>query len=103
MITALRELLQTNNSRKVLCFNTRYMRNFVILLFLLVSFIAKSQTGTIKGFVFDSETGEPIIFTNVYLDGTSFGSTTDENGLYVISRIPAGNYTLMVKYLGYET
>lgn len=78
------------------------MKNFIFLLLLFGSSIVNAQTGTIKGFVFDAESGEPIIFTNVYLEGSSMGSTSDENGLYVISRIPPGDYTLMVKYMGYE-
>lgn len=79
------------------------MKKLIVLVFSLVSVLAYSQTGSVKGFVYDTETGEPIIFTNVYLDGSSHGSTTDENGLYVISRVPPGDYTLMVKYMGYET
>lgn len=62
-----------------------------------------AQTGTIRGFVYDKEGGEPIIFTNVYLEGTSFGASTDVNGHYAISKVPVGSYTLQVTYLGYDT
>ncbi len=62
-----------------------------------------SQTGTIRGFVHDQSTGEPIIFTNVVLKGTTTGAATDVNGFYSISRVPAGTYTLSVTYLGYDT
>ena len=34
---------------------------------------------------------------------TSIGGTTDVNGYFVISKIPPGNYTLMVTYLGYDS
>ena len=61
------------------------------------------QTATIRGFVYEKETGEPVIFTNVYLSNTTFGSATDVNGYYIISNIPAGSYELMVTYLGYDT
>lgn len=74
----------------------------LILLFLLIS-LAYSQTGTIKGFVYDKSNGEPVIFTNVYLLGTTFGSSTDVNGYFIITKVPAGNYTLTVTYLGYDT
>ncbi|MBK6831485.1 MAG: hypothetical protein IPG92_12465 [Flavobacteriales bacterium] len=33
------------------------------------SFILVAQTGTIRGFLYDKETGEPLIFTNVILKG----------------------------------
>ncbi|MCO5265372.1 MAG: TonB-dependent receptor [Lentimicrobium sp.] len=62
-----------------------------------------AQNGTIRGFVYEKETGEPIIFTNVYLYRTSYGAATDVNGYFAISRIPDGKYTLMVTYLGYDT
>lgn len=62
-----------------------------------------AQTGTIRGFVYEQETGEPVIFTNVYLLGTTYGSATDVNGFYAISKVPVGDYELIVTYLGYDT
>ena len=85
----------TNNTLKLLI-----ITSFVIL------FLPKSiqaQYGTIKGFVYEKESGEPIIFTNVFFKKTSIGGTTDVNGYFVISKIPPGNYTLMVTYLGYDS
>jgi hypothetical protein len=62
-----------------------------------------AQTASIRGFVYEKESGEPVLFTNVYLHRTNHGASTDGNGYFVISRIPAGSYTLMVTYLGYDT
>jgi hypothetical protein len=62
-----------------------------------------SQDGTIRGFVYEKETGEPVIFTNVYLRGTTYGAATDVNGYFAITKIPVGTYTLMVTYLGFDT
>jgi hypothetical protein len=70
---------------------------------LLISILSFSQTGTIKGFVYNKASGEPVIFTNVYLYQTSYGSATDVNGYFIITKVPAGGYTLMVTYLGYDT
>lgn len=61
-----------------------------------------AQTGTIRGFVYDKKTGEPIIFTNVFLKGTQIGSSTDVNGYYSITKIPPGEYNLTVSALGYQ-
>jgi hypothetical protein len=72
----------------------------IVLLFITVT--AFSQ-GTIRGFVYDEKSGEPVIFTNVFLKGTTMGSATDVNGFYTITKIPAGSYTLMVTSLGYDT
>lgn len=78
-------------------------RFFISALLLFTTAILYSQTGTIRGFVYDKASGEPIIFTNVYLFQTSYGSSTDVNGYFMITKIPSGDYTLMVSYLGYDT
>jgi len=70
---------------------------------LLTTVAAMAQTGTIRGFVHDQGTGEPIIFTNVILKGTTTGAATDVNGYFSITRLQPGTYTLMVTYLGYDT
>jgi len=62
-----------------------------------------SQKATIKGFVYEKATGEPSIFTNVYLYKTTFGATTDVNGFFAITQVPPGDYILMVTSLGYDT
>ncbi|MBM3404536.1 MAG: TonB-dependent receptor [Bacteroidetes bacterium] len=79
--------------------------SLLILSFLMLSFALQAQqaTGTIRGFIYEEETGEPVIFTNVYLVKTTYGSTTDLNGYFVISKVPPGSYTLRITYLGYDT
>lgn len=64
---------------------------------------AFSQNANIRGFVYEKATGEPLIFTNVYLKGTNLGVQSDVNGFYSISKIPAGTYTLLVTAVGYDS
>ncbi len=71
--------------------------------FFLLSSSVLAQDATVRGFVYEKETGEPVIFTNVYLAGTTYGAATDVNGYFVVSKIPAGSYTLRVTYLGFDT
>lgn len=78
-----------------------FVLSFVFLLVIFPQTYA--QTGQIRGFVYDKSNGEPIIFTNVYLKGTSYGASTDVNGYYVISKIPEGNYLLLVTAVGYDS
>ena len=73
----------------------------VVLFFFALA--AHSQYATVRGFVYEEESGEPVIFTNVYLAGTSHGASTDVNGYFMITRIPPGDYTLIVTYLGFDT
>jgi hypothetical protein len=70
---------------------------------ILISHFSYSQTATIRGFVYSKETGEPVLFTNVYLQGTTIGAATDVNGYYSISKIPAGDYTLVVSSIEHDT
>ncbi len=80
---------------------------FTLLIFFLFFNVKHSglfaQTGAIRGFVYESESGEPVIFTNVYLYKTTYGAATDVNGYFAITKIPPGTYTLMVTYLGFDT
>ncbi len=84
------------------------MRTYLLkLAVLVVTFIvgsdAMAQYGNVRGFVYEEASGEPVIFTNVYLQGTSKGAATDVNGYFSITQIEPGNYTLMVTYLGYDS
>jgi outer membrane receptor protein involved in Fe transport len=63
--------------------------------------VMAGTTGKIAGTVVDSETGEPLIGVNVFLEGTSLGAATDENGSYFILQVPPGSYTMKVNYVGY--
>lgn len=76
-----------------------------IVLFLFISFVEKSysQNATIRGSVYEKETGQPILYTNVYLKGTNIGGVTDINGYFTISYIPKGDYVLTISYIGFDT
>ncbi len=65
--------------------------------------LAQAQSGTVKGFVYDKETGEPFLFANVFLDGTAYGASTDLNGFFQITKVPAGNYVLKSTFIGMDT
>lgn len=62
-----------------------------------------AQNNDIKGFVYEESTGEPVMFSNVFLKGTTLGCSTNENGYFNITRIPDGKYTLYVTCVGYDT
>lgn len=82
--------------------NTRLI--LLALFFLLNGVAAMAQDdNSIKGFVYEESTGEPMMFTNVYLRGTTFGGATNENGYFNINRIPDGRYTLLITSVGYDT
>lgn len=80
------------------------MKKLLILIFTIVTTLVSAQTtGSLRGFVYDKETGEPMMFSNVVLENTQIGTTTDVNGYFVLSKIKAGAYNIKVTSLGYET
>ncbi|MCQ2314483.1 MAG: TonB-dependent receptor [Bacteroidales bacterium] len=75
------------------------------VLFLAIGLFASAQVSenTVKGFVYDKATGEPVMFSNIYLKGTTYGASTDVNGYFSVTKIPDGEYTILVTFLGYDT
>ena len=69
---------------------------------LLLPFAAFAQDGTIAGMITDAKTGEPVPGVNVLIDELGVGGATDAEGLYEITDVPAGDYTLMASFVGYE-
>lgn len=83
--------------------NEVYMTKHVLSAFLFLLFsVAAIGQGTIKGFVKDKNTGEPVMFASVTLKGTSFGVSTDLNGYYSLTKIPEGTYTMNIGNLEYQ-
>lgn len=79
-----------------------FSRLFLFLVILL-PLSAYAQLGSIKGFVYDKDNGEPCMFANVSISGTSFGAATDVNGYFTIPKIPDGDYTIVITYVGYDS
>lgn len=78
------------------------MKNLLIILAVLCSSIAFSQTGTLRGTVIDSETGETIIGANVLLKGTYTGTVTDLDGQFSLE-LPVGTHDIQISYITYTT
>jgi len=74
-----------------------------ILLFVSDSMAQYSaKTCEIVGKVRCINTYEALIGVNVYLEGTNYGSATDNNGEYRIHQVPPGSYRLVATYMGYK-
>ena len=78
------------------------IRFFTSFLFCLLSSLIIAQNATIRGTVFNKKNGEPVIFTNVFLEGTNFAAQTDVNGFFSITKVPAGSYKLSFSSVGFE-
>ena len=65
---------------------------------------AIGQTASIRGFVTDADDREPLVGVNVVLEsdtGGLRGGVTDGDGIYNLTRIPAGTYVLRFSFVGY--
>lgn len=84
--------------------NSPLLKSLLFFTFFICGFsvIYGQGSGNIKGVVTDKGSGEPLIGSNVFLDGTSLGAATDIDGNYTIRSIPAGSYKLVAKYIGYK-
>lgn len=78
------------------------MKKLFIFLFILMNIQAYAQVTTeITGYVKD-KTDLPLIGASVYLENTTQGATTDQNGYYSIRNVKPETYNLVVSYLGYD-
>jgi hypothetical protein len=73
-----------------------------ILLFFICFFGAFSQT-VLKGKVISEESQKPLASVSVYLNNTSLGAVTNEDGMFVIRGIPSGKFRLVASSVGFET
>ncbi|MCX6275134.1 MAG: TonB-dependent receptor [Bacteroidetes bacterium] len=80
------------------------IRNFFFAAVLsLICLTASAQTGDIRGFVYEQENSEPSPYVSVYLKGTQMVAQTNLDGFFSISKIPPGNYDVMVTSVGFDT
>jgi len=81
---------------------TRNGLSFIVILCALLFSTSLFSQGTVKGFIHSKSTGEAIMFASVSLEGTSHGVITDVSGFYSLSKVPAGEYSLVVSSIEYE-
>ncbi|MFQ3579230.1 MAG: TonB-dependent receptor, partial [Bacteroidales bacterium] len=75
----------------------------ISIIALLFSVSVFAQKGTVKGKVLDLKTNEPMPFTNVVVQGTTIGTTTDMDGNFIITGLDPGYITLVASFIGYES
>lgn len=87
--------------------STRSSR-FVVLLWVVLALgvaEAHAQHAVVRGFAEDASDGQPLQGINVVLTndaGAFFGTATDRDGFFAISRIPPGAYLVRATFIGYQ-
>lgn len=75
------------------------MKFFLVVI--LSGFMAfHAQATTVSGRVTNAS-GEPLPFANVYIKGTTKGTTTNPDGFYKLE-VPAGSCELVFRFIGYK-
>lgn len=77
------------------------MKLFYGFCFLLLGLISNGQK-LLKGVVLDAQKNTPIPNASIFLNTTSVGTVTNEQGNFSLA-IPNGKYELIISSIGYET
>ena len=81
--------------------NSLGIKLFSLVIGLVLTLTTVAQ-GTVKGFISSKESGEPVMFATVSLEGTNYGVSTDITGFYSLSKIPAGFYSMVISSIEFE-
>ena len=74
---------------------------YLILLWFSAGIFSYAQSVTLSGTIIASDTQETLLGVTVYAEGTTFGTVTNNYGVYALS-LPKGSYTIIVQNLGFE-
>lgn len=76
-----------------------------VAIFVILQIHLFSQSGTIQGIVIDYQSEITIIGATIELLSSDdvVGTTTDEDGHFVLSNVPLGRNVIRISYLGYES
>ncbi len=77
------------------------MKQFLTLLLSLLSWVAFSQKGTVKGTVIDKLTEVPLPGATVTISTGSTPVITDEKGAFEFTNVPLGRLNLTASFAGY--
>ncbi len=82
------------------------MKLLALLPMLLLAGIALAQDYTIRGFVYDSENGEPVVFAKIILlnqdTEEQIGTDSDLDGYFSFAKLEKGNFKITVRTTDYE-
>lgn len=75
-----------------------------ILIFFLISLcgLTVANNSSLRGIVFDANTGDILSNAVICIIGTPFKAQTDNEGRYEIDNLPSGNYDVEVLKEGYD-
>lgn len=78
-----------------------------IISLLFLFFISLNTNGQnfnckLEGYVIAQSNGNPLENVNVYVSGTTFGTTTDKSGYFRFKSLPSGTLNIIASMVGYK-
>lgn len=82
----------------------RWSTSILIAILLISSRVSYSQStyGSIEGVVLDSQ-NSPLTGADILVPTLERGASTNNQGEFIISQLPAGTYKVAVKFIGYKS
>ncbi len=74
----------------------------ITCLIFLIGSIQQLFAAGLHGFVREKSSKEPIIMANIWLQDTKIGVISNMKGYYVLPKLPAGDYKVCFRFLGYK-
>jgi iron complex outermembrane receptor protein len=101
----------TKTERNVFSKHCRLLPVFfetIFILFAILLTVAFAQGGILVGEITNSSDGEPLFGADIVMISRDMssdltGATTDDDGRYKITDIPAGEYTVRISFVGFTT
>ena len=84
-------------------FGLRVVKEWQVNSALIVVILFSTSGGKIQGTVRDADSGEPVPYANVVIQGSQIGTQTSAEGEFFVVNIESGAYALEVSSVGYQT
>lgn len=78
-----------------------YILSFLFIA--LQNLSAQKNITSISGIVLDNSTNEPLPNVNIYISNTTWGTTTQMDGSFILNDIIPGNHDIVFSMIGYDT
>ncbi len=81
------------------------MKKYIVLTLLVlcgaITVMAQNKNITVSGVLVDANSGEPLAYATVVVEGTTTGAITDDSGKFRLKNIPAQSKAIICNYVGY--
>jgi len=87
----------------------RYINRLILFCLIGIFSVSEVQTAesqkssTIKGYIYDAESGEALPYANIQLIGTNRGTTSNTDGYFVLVNVAVDTCSLLIQYMGYKS